>query len=34
MLAPKRYFLDNLKVCYGDTERWLLAWNKNKYIIY
>ena len=36
MLAPRSGCLDYSKVYSNDTERWLLAWNKNNiyYILY
>ena len=34
MLAPRRSCLDYSKVYSEVTERWLLAWNQKKQIIY
>ena len=34
MLAPRRRYLDYLKVYCDVTERCLLAWNQSKHIIY
>ena len=34
MLTPRRRCFDYSKVYYDVTERWLLAWNQNKHIIY
>ena len=35
MLAPRRRYLDYLKVYSDVTERWLLVWNQNKrYIVH
>ena len=34
MLAPRRRCLDYSKVYCDVTEKWLLAWNKNKHIKY
>ena len=34
MLASRRCCLDYSKDCCDVTERWLLAWNKEKHISY
>ena len=34
MLAPGRRCLDCSKIYCDVTERWLLAWNQNKHVMY
>ena len=34
MLAPRRRYLDYLKLCIDVTGRWLLVWTQTNYILH